>query len=1362
MKSEPIPEPVTLFNWLRGTTVSRLGATVMYILMLFGPMTVRAGTVAESPLFVSPPVPADVVFLLDDSGSMNDYFLPPPADVNISAYGGLAQFANASTLPTSIWALQTATLNPLWYNPAITYLPWKNDAATTFPNADFGGSMQVADQAHLTQQDMRYVAFASRIRVNAGTGTIGADDALNVPLPAAIIKGLGLSPSATAFYPPMLIGIEPPGYDLFSRVPPGTAQACSISVPCPAGDLVTPGSYYDPATETVIQPPPYCSVTPVCPAADLSTVTTLASNAAAAYFIWDGVPGTKSDSTHYTYVELARYKGTGTPSASVFANVAGNVYTPRDTNGQIVRRSDCVTNLATTGTCTFSEEAQNFANWFTYYRSRLFAAIAVTSQAMSTFNDADHSALRIGYGQINYFAGLPSPWDPHTKLSPATSIDGVATSGALVRGVRPFTPNTRARQQVFDWLFGLSANNQTPSREALDAVGRYYTRNDTAGPWGNTPGTASSTVSASGVNTTSLNGCRRAYTILATDGEWTSGPTSLQPVLGSSTATPGTAVAGLDKGPGTPLSSVTQTNLSPIAGAGADTNRTFVYSPNLFPDITPSTVANNSTNGDSNPAGNTDATLTSVAMYYWNRDLLPGTPNALQIGDGSSDPAFWQHMSTFAVAYGLQAPEDTPANRAIISANNTAIAAGSSGTTSINWPAIDTNPNTVTGGNRIDDVFRATMASGGDFYSAANPQQLSSDIANAFAQFATVSSSGTSIGAPGVNLFAGNQVFTASFKTQVWTGSLDAYEASAFINALLANQVPVPQWSAAIPASRSLFTSPTATSGALPFASNQAAVNSLFTSPARLDYLAGDRSHEGSVFRVRTSLLGDIVDSSPYYSGVVDYGYTAQPAANGGGSTYSTYLAAMASRPGMVYAGANDGIWHAFLASTGVEQFGYVPRAVLPSNSKTDDNISSLASPSYVHQFLVDGATTEGDVWDGTAWHRLAIGTDGAGPATIFGIDTTSLATPSTTNVKWELTGTDNKALGHNTGAGVLGSSHQGLNGGNSTFIYVNGNGFDSSSGLASLIVLDAATGIPLQQIVVDSGPGNGLGPASVIYDAARNITFAYAGDLKGRLWKFNLSDGSSSNWKVANNGKPIFSATKGIAPYQPITVAPRLSANAGGGYSISFGTGKLFEVGDNTNSDPQSIYSIIDNNGGGTTLVPSQLTQLSITSDGAGGYKITPSSTPSSLGFALKLTAFTGERIIRSATVNGGQVDFTSYAPSDPAGTLCGPSAASLYYQLSLATGSGIASPVAGSVGGYALLQLQPTNSASASSTATSTPTTGPSVGITPSGWTGGSSAVRKCVSASTNSAGGPSAALPQCASVPLLRVWRQPLRAP
>src|SRR5690606_22503186 len=116
-----------------------------------------------------------------------------------------------------------------------------------------------------------------------------------------------------------------------------------------------------------------------------------------------------------------------------------------------------------------------------------------------------------------------------------------------------------------------------------------------------------------------------------------------------------------------------------------------------------------------------------------------------------------------------------------------------------------------------------------------------------------------------------------------------------------------------------------------------------------VDYLVGDVSREvvrnpGGTLRYRSNRLGDIVNSTPVVSAPTDdYGYRSLGEIGGVnyGTTYSTYVdTTKASRPAMVYVGANDGMLHAFhgginavgtvdTVNGGMEQFAYVPRAVL-------------------------------------------------------------------------------------------------------------------------------------------------------------------------------------------------------------------------------------------------------------------------------------------------------------------------------------------------------------------------------------------------------------------------------------------------
>lgn len=195
----------------------------------------------------------------------------------------------------------------------------------------------------------------------------------------------------------------------------------------------------------------------------------------------------------------------------------------------------------------------------------------------------------------------------------------------------------------------------------------------------------------------------------------------------------------------------------------------------------------------------------------------------------------------------------------------------------------------------------------------------------------------------------------------------------------------------------------------------------------RLDYLRGSRSKEvasSGPFRDRSSLLGDIVDSSPvwvgppslsYDSGFTDQLYPTTPMPEG--TTYATYKSgAAATRTNVVYAGANDGMLHGFRAgyysngslvqttNDGKEVLSYVPAQVVSTIHSTTGALD-FSSPSYSHNFFVDASPAQGDLYYGTpgAWHTWIVGGLGpGGQATANGpvsvtLSASGVATPDTT-----------------------------------------------------------------------------------------------------------------------------------------------------------------------------------------------------------------------------------------------------------------------------------------------------------------------------------------------------------------------------
>jgi type IV pilus assembly protein PilY1 len=102
-----------------------------------------------------------------------------------------------------------------------------------------------------------------------------------------------------------------------------------------------------------------------------------------------------------------------------------------------------------------------------------------------------------------------------------------------------------------------------------------------------------------------------------------------------------------------------------------------------------------------------------------------------------------------------------------------------------------------------------------------------------------------------------------------------------------------------------------------------------------LNYLRGDKSNEGintASFRTRSHILGDIV-----YSGAVPVGAPSGPYADTGAAGspnpgYNAFKSAKALRTPMVYVGGNDGMMHAFVdnaANGGKEAWAYVPKVAV-------------------------------------------------------------------------------------------------------------------------------------------------------------------------------------------------------------------------------------------------------------------------------------------------------------------------------------------------------------------------------------------------------------------------------------------------
>ena len=358
----------------------------------------------------------------------------------------------------------------------------------------------------------------------------------------------------------------------------------------------------------------------------------------------------------------------------------------------------------------------------------------------------------------------------------------------------------------------------------------------------------------------------------------------------------------------------------------------------------------------------------------------------------------------------------------------------------------------------------------------------------------------------------------------------------------------------------------------------------------------------------------------------------------------------------MIYVGANDGMLHGFDAVTGVERFAYVPSTLI-------GELNQLPAPGYRHRYFVDGYLFAGDAYitrgGAPRWATVLVGTTGAGGKTVFALDVTDPHSFDENDVLWEFTDPD---LGYTIGQPTIARMRDG------TWVAVFGNGYGSDNNRAVLFIVDLQTGALLKKIDTGVGSGanpNGLSTPALLADGTRTIQAIYAGDLRGNLWKFDVSSTSSSAWGVAYSGTPLFTATSDSGVRQPITAPLEIGRHPQGGYMIYFGTGKYFSPTDNlVPPDPeiQSFYAVWDRtsgsvgpvSGGRSALRKQEIFYEGQPENSAFEVRVTTANEvdwTTQRGWYLDLVSpvhgAQGERVVASPILRGGRIIFPTLIPS-------------------------------------------------------------------------------------------------------------------
>ncbi len=390
--------------------------------------------------------------------------------------------------------------------------------------------------------------------------------------------------------------------------------------------------------------------------------------------------------------------------------------------------------------------------------------------------------------------------------------------------------------------------------------------------------------------------------------------------------------------------------------------------------------------------------------------------------------------------------------------------------------------------------------------------------------------------------------------------------------------------------------------------------------------------------RTRANLLGDIVNAEPVVVTTPtfaygDPGYAAFKAAQSIIATTTPLF--VPTRVKTVFQAANDGMVHAFLASDGSENWSYIPSFFLSTTAPSQ--LRSLSRrDSFAHRYFVDATPVLGDVdFDLTGltngvppttrnpnWRSILVGGLGKGGRGYYALDVT---TPTVANeaaaaskALWEfpnasISGTFNLTTpaGYTAGGLTFNANRVGYTFGKPVIVktkahgwvtlvtsgYNNGTqvGTDTASGTGGdghgyLFVLNAMTGALLHAF--DTQAGDGTTPSGLAYISAyvenpqldNTVQYVYGGDLLGNVWRFDLNNASTSNWRLQRLTALLNASNQS----QPVTTEPELATVQDAGVDkrvVYVGTGQYLGsndipgvVGANPSANQtQTMYALVD-----------------------------------------------------------------------------------------------------------------------------------------------------------------------------------------
>ena len=925
-----------------------------------------------------------------------------------------------------------------------------------------------------------------------------------------------------------------------------------------------------------------------------------------------------------------------TPGSLVYVPIAGaGPYTAPGSAAKGPDRTDC----AAATTCTLAQEMTNYANWHTYYRTRMQAMKSAASLAFKGIGDR----YRVGFITI---ANQSTNYLPIAKFS--------AGAGSQ-------------KDLWYQQLYATTASTSTPLRSALSIVGRIYAGKNPVAGFTKDPVEYA---------------CQQNFALLTTDGYWNiDAAADVKDIKGN-------AIGNLDAVATTPKplqegTTATSGSLADVAkyyydtdirnNTGADANKNFGNcTGTLGTDVCGTVNDHQQQNMVTLTLGlGIDGTLLYTEDY---KDQLVGQgdfgnlkqggtgvwSNPMPAEDGTRIDDLWHAaVNAGGTYYSAKNPKLLRESlvkglseiKSVFGAGSAAAASTLSPTSGDNYQYVASYRSVKWSGNleartinlvtlkTNEDAVWCAESIAGEVCPTGSTQETGADLGSNAFYCKTPSSNTTDCAAAGGTLNATNcfvEIATAC------TGTLPGRVAATTDNRRILKNGGggLTEFSAASlnSAENTAFENGYANLSQYPdFTLAQQTDTNKVTK--LVNFIRGQQGNENRssnlavdrLFRTREATLGDITQSTP--------SYLKQPAVSYTDAGYAAYKAAGATRAATVFVGANDGMLHAFDAVSGQERWAFIPTPVVKNLPKLADRDYAINHSNYVNgsPYIAD-ICTSGCSGAGASWKTMLVGGLNGGGRGYYALNVSDPTSPS---LMWEFTAANDSDLGYSFGLPVVTK----LNSGKWVVLLTSGynNGqFDNDgttantpvgNGMGYLYVLDANTGSLISKI--STGIGSALTPSGLAKinafadNPAKNnlAVYVYGGDLQGNLWRFDIN--AVTKQKIAT-----LKDAGGVA--QPITTSPELGL-INKKRVIFVGTGKYLEPSDLLTTQVQSVYAIKDDNlSAEITGLRGQIVQQTLVAGGnTRSVNAVPVNFNTGLGWFLDFSP--GERVnIDSLLVNG------------------------------------------------------------------------------------------------------------------------------